>query len=183
MCCAERVIVLSRDLPHQFILEPTDAANVVVSFRLWQKAEPISRSNRQLFLMDRISALNEVLTQDPNDAFARYGLAMEYSKQGDLDRALAEFSILLEHHPDYTAGYFMAAQTLAKAERSAEAKRMLEDGIVSARRTGNLHAQSEMEAMLDRLQRQRCHGFVGQFWNRDVDISGIDVCSHDAVDV
>jgi len=103
--------------------------------------------------MDRIAALNEVLTENPKDAFARYGLAMEYSKQGDLDRALAEFSILLENHPDYTAGYFMAAQTLSRAERTEEAKKMLADGIASAKRTGNLHAQSEMEGLLSDLSR------------------------------
>jgi len=73
---------------------------------------------------------------------------MEYSKQGDLDRSLAEFSILLKASPDYTPGYFMAAQTLAHADRIAEAKTMLTDGIASARRTGNLHAQGEMEGML-----------------------------------
>jgi predicted Zn-dependent protease len=101
--------------------------------------------------MDRIATLNEILTENPKDAFARYGLAMEYSKQGDLDRALAEFSILLENHPDYTVGYFMAAQTLARAERKEDARKMLTDGIASARRTGNLHAQSEMEAMLAEL--------------------------------
>src|SRR3977135_4289554 len=95
--------------------------------------------------MDPIPALNDVLTQNPNDTFARYGLAMEYSKQGDLDRSLAEFSILLKSSPDYTPGYFMAAQTLARADRIAEAKTMLTDGIASARRTGNLHAQGEME--------------------------------------
>jgi predicted Zn-dependent protease len=102
-------------------------------------------------LMDRIAALNEILTENPKDAFARYGLAMEYSKQGDFDRALAEFSILLENHPEYTAGYFMAAQTLVKAERTDDARKMLDDGIASARRTGNLHAQSEMEALLAEL--------------------------------
>jgi predicted Zn-dependent protease len=101
--------------------------------------------------MDRIAALNDILTQNPHDAFARYGLAMEYSNQGDLDRALAEFSILLQSNPDYTPGYFMAAQTLARAGRGADAKTMLTDGIASARRTGNLHAQSEMEAMLAEL--------------------------------
>jgi len=101
--------------------------------------------------MDRISALNEVLTENPKDAFARYGLAMEYSNHGDFDRALAEFSILLENHPDYTPGYFMAGQTLVKAEKVEEAKNMLQKGIASARRTGNLHAQSEMEALLGEL--------------------------------
>lgn len=101
--------------------------------------------------MDRIAALNDILTQQPNDTFARYGLAMEYSNQGDLDRALAEFSILLKGNPDYTPGYFMAAQTLVRASRADEAKTMLSDGIASARRTGNLHAQSEMEALLAEL--------------------------------
>ena len=96
--------------------------------------------------------LTEILTSNPGDAFARYGLAMEYSKSGDVERALTEFQTLLEKNPDYTPGYFMAAQTLASASRTEEAKRMLIDGIASARRTGNQHAQSEMTAMLEELK-------------------------------
>ena len=96
--------------------------------------------------------LKEILSQNPDDAFARYGLAMEYSKTGEVERALEEFGKLLSTHPDYTAGYFMAAQTLAKANRVDEAKKMLIDGISSASRTGNTHAQSEMTAMLDELK-------------------------------
>jgi len=96
--------------------------------------------------------LNEILTQNPNDAFARYGLAMEYSKAGDAEQALAEFAMLLAAHPDYTAGYFMAAQTLVTANRRDEARKMLVEGISSARRTGNSHAQSEMTALLDELK-------------------------------
>jgi len=101
--------------------------------------------------MDRIALLTEVLAQNPTDAFARYGLAMEYSKAGEVGRALEEFGKLLSTHPDYTAGYFMAAQTLAKAERREEARKMLVDGIASAKKTGNGHAQSEMEGMLAEL--------------------------------
>jgi predicted Zn-dependent protease len=104
--------------------------------------------------MDRIAMLTEVLTHNPSDAFARYGLAMEYSKMGEVERALEEFTKLLNVHPEYTAGYFMAAQTLTSANRSDEAKRMLVDGIAAARRTGNQHAQSEMTAMLDELKSQ-----------------------------
>jgi len=102
--------------------------------------------------MDRIALLTEVLAQNPNDAFARYGLAMEYSKTGDLERALQEFRSLLNTHPDYTAGYFMAAQTLVAADRQDDAKHMLVEGITAARRTGNQHAQSEMTAMLEELK-------------------------------
>jgi tetratricopeptide (TPR) repeat protein len=98
--------------------------------------------------MDRTAMLTEILAQNPNDAFARYGLAMEYSNLGKIEQAMEEFGKLLSSHPDYTAGYFMAAQTLAKADRVDEARKMLGDGIVSAKRTGNEHAQSEMEGML-----------------------------------
>ncbi len=101
--------------------------------------------------MDRIAALTEILTANPDDAFARYGLAMEYSKAGQTDRAVDEFKTLLGKNPDYTVAYFMAAQALASAGRADEAKRMLVDGIASARRTGNQHAQSEMTAMLEDL--------------------------------
>jgi tetratricopeptide (TPR) repeat protein len=101
--------------------------------------------------MDRLATLNEILTQNPNDAFARYGLAMEYSKSGDVERALEEFGKLLSANPDYTPGYFMAAQTLARDNRIEQAKEMLNQGISSAKRTSNSHAQSEMEAMLAEL--------------------------------
>ncbi|HTR66047.1 MAG TPA: tetratricopeptide repeat protein [Terriglobales bacterium] len=101
--------------------------------------------------MDRKALLTEVLSQNPNDAFARYGLAMEYSQAGELEPALQEFGKLISAHPDYTAGYFMAAQALARAGRNDEARAMLEKGIDSARRTANDHALSEMEAMLQEL--------------------------------
>jgi tetratricopeptide (TPR) repeat protein len=98
--------------------------------------------------MDRVAMLNDILAQNPNDAFARYGLALEYSNQGNAESALAEFGKLLSSNPDYTPGYFMAAQTLARVDRNDEARKMLADGIASAKRTGNAHAQSEMEAMM-----------------------------------
>jgi predicted Zn-dependent protease len=103
--------------------------------------------------MDKIAGLKEILAMDPGNAFARYGLAMEYVNQGQLETGLAEFEGLLAAHPDYTAGYQMAAQTLAKVERIPEAIAKLKLGIESARRTGNSHAMSEMQGMLDELDR------------------------------
>jgi len=101
--------------------------------------------------MDRIATLNEVLSQDPNNAFARYGLAMEFANSGQTEQALAEFSKLLSANPDYAAGYFMAAQTLVKVDRIDEAKTMLQNGITAAQRKGDSHAASEMQGMLDEI--------------------------------
>lgn len=102
--------------------------------------------------MDKIASLREILEQDPRNAFARYGLAMEFSGRGETQAALAEFDRLLADHPDYTAGYFMSAQALARAGREAEAKQRLIDGTACARRTGNQHALREMQAMLDEME-------------------------------
>jgi tetratricopeptide (TPR) repeat protein len=100
---------------------------------------------------DRLQMLAQFLEQNPNDAFARYGLAMEYSKLGQTGPAMQQFKKLLELHPDYTAGYFMAAQTLARAGENEEAKKLLQSGIEAARRTKNQHALSEMSGMLEEL--------------------------------
>jgi predicted Zn-dependent protease len=102
--------------------------------------------------MDKVGSLKAILEQDPKNAFARYGLAMEYAGVGETEAALAEFARLLADHPDYTAGYFMAAQALAKAGRAAEAKQKLVDGMSCARRTGNQHALREMQAMLEEME-------------------------------
>lgn len=101
--------------------------------------------------MDRMQMLTQFLDLNPGDAFARYGLAMEYSKAGQIEQALEQFGRLLELHPDYANGYFMAAQTLERAGRTAEAKKMLENGIEAAKRTGNKHALQEMAGMLDEI--------------------------------
>jgi predicted Zn-dependent protease len=102
--------------------------------------------------MDKTAMLKEILAQNQGDAFARYGLAMEYANLGQTDSALAEFGQLLTTHPDYTAGYFMAAQTLVKAGRPGEAIARLKEGIASAQRTNNQHALSEMQALLVELE-------------------------------
>ena len=101
--------------------------------------------------MDKIAALSEILTADPANAFARYGLAMEHNTQGNTALALTEFATLIHHNPDYVPGYQMSAQTLAKLGRTEEALARLHAGIAAANRTGNQHALAEMEAMREEL--------------------------------
>ena len=103
--------------------------------------------------MDKIAGLREILALDPRNSFARYGLAMELAKDGETAAALEEFDTLLANDPEYTAGYFMAAQTLSAAGQAAAATERLKAGISCAARTGNRHALSEMQAMLDELDR------------------------------
>jgi tetratricopeptide (TPR) repeat protein len=100
----------------------------------------------------RLEMLKDILVQDPTNKLARYGLAMEYSSAGETDESVAEFQKLIEQDPLYANAYFMAAQTLHKAERTDEAKEMLGRGINAAQRSGNKHAEGEMQAMMDELE-------------------------------
>jgi thioredoxin-like negative regulator of GroEL len=112
----------------------------------WARAAYVSK-------MDKIAGLKEILELDAKNSFARYGLAMELAGQGETDAALSEFDTLLVNDPGYTAGYFMAAQTLATAGRTAEAIARLKSGIESAARSANHHAAKEMQEMLEELER------------------------------
>jgi len=103
--------------------------------------------------MDKIAGLRSFLVMDPKNSLARYGLAMELAYCGETNAALAEFDQLLTDDPGYTAGYYMAAQTLTDAGRIQEAVERLKTGIDCATRSGNSHAASAMQAMLDELER------------------------------
>lgn len=101
--------------------------------------------------MDRVAMLKEILAENPNDAFARYGLAMEYANAGDATSALAEYEQIVTTNPDYVPAYQMAGQLLMNHGREEDARGWLERGIAAARKTGNRHAESEMQGMLDTL--------------------------------
>lgn len=108
--------------------------------------------------MDKIAAFSEILAQNPEDAFTRYGLAMEYRGRGDNVLALAEFDELHRRNPDYVPAYQMAAQVLIASGKQGEAERRLNAGIDAAQRTGNRHALSEMQGMLDELNERNSFG-------------------------
>jgi cytochrome c-type biogenesis protein CcmH/NrfG len=99
----------------------------------------------------RRQMLEEFLAKKPDDAFSRYGLALDYAHTGETAAADGHFRLLLETNPDYVPGYLMYAQMLAKEARTAEAKQVLAAGINAAGKAGNQHARSEMEALLTEL--------------------------------
>ena len=95
--------------------------------------------------------LSQILEQNPGDAFARYGLAMEYVAQSRIPEGLAAFDRLIEINPDYVPAYQMSAQTMAANNQADAAIERLHLGIAAANRTGNQHALAEMEALREDL--------------------------------
>ncbi len=92
-----------------------------------------------------------MLISDPDNTFARYGLAMELVKLGDLEAAISEFRTLRERNPDYAAAYYHGGKALESLGRLDEARALMEEGIAVTTRTGDSHTRSELQAALDML--------------------------------
>jgi tetratricopeptide (TPR) repeat protein len=100
---------------------------------------------------NRLEILTQMLAQDPTNTFARYGLAMEYSKSGELSHAVEEFKRLLEQDELYVAAYYHAGQALEKLGDVEEARSTYEKGIEMSERKGDGHTRAEIEAALASL--------------------------------
>src|SRR5689334_7479640 len=99
----------------------------------------------------RLDLLKNLVAQNPSDSFARYGLAMEWARTGNLEQAVDEYRGLLAINPNYAAAYYHGGQTLAQLGRVDEARALYRQGIEATTRIGDLHTRSEIEAALELL--------------------------------
>lgn len=99
----------------------------------------------------RREMLEEFVARNPDDAFTRYGLALECMNGGDAAAADTQFRLLLERNAGYVPAYLMYGQFLARESRTDDAKRVITQGIAAAAEKRDAHAQSEMEALLKDL--------------------------------
>jgi thioredoxin-like negative regulator of GroEL len=99
----------------------------------------------------RRQMLEQFVANKPDDAFSRYGLAMECMNNGDTAAADGHFRELLQRNADYVPAYLMYAQMLSREARGEEARQVLSTGIAAADRKGDSHARSEMESLLSEI--------------------------------
>jgi tetratricopeptide (TPR) repeat protein len=99
--------------------------------------------------MNRIEILKGFLSENPNDSFSRYALALEFAKIGQNDDALREFETVKSNDPAYVATYFQLGQLYAKLGRTHEAEKTFRTGITVAASAGDEHTRSELEGALE----------------------------------
>ena len=99
----------------------------------------------------RLVLLEKLTREKSPDPFHWYGLAMEYRSLERKDEALQTFTELRASNPEYTAMYLMCGQMLEKMGRLADARAWMTGGIEAARKKGDGHAVSELEAALGAL--------------------------------
>ena len=98
-----------------------------------------------------------LLAEDPDDAFLRYGLAMEHASAGDDAECVRVLQDLIARKANdpYVPAFLQAGQALVRLDRITEACAVLREGIDVAGRLRTpdaLHAQGEMQGLLSTIE-------------------------------
>lgn len=105
----------------------------------------------------RMEQIEAMLAEDPDDAFLRYGLAMEHASAGDDAECVVVLRDLIARSAasPYIPAYLQAGQALVRLDKITEACILLKDGIDAAARVGTgdaLHARGEMQGLLGSIE-------------------------------
>jgi thioredoxin-like negative regulator of GroEL len=96
--------------------------------------------------------LERSLADNPDDAFLRYGLAMQCLREGEVEEGRRGLRALIEDDPDrQIAAYQQLGQSYAEAGETEAAATVLRAGLAKAQAAGDWHAAAEMEQLLDSL--------------------------------
>src|SRR4051812_35595696 len=98
----------------------------------------------------RMEQIEAMLAEDPDDAFLRYGLAMEHASAGDDAACVEVLRDLIARtagKAPYVPAYLQAGQALARLDRVTEACNVLREGVQVASKVGDTHAQGEMQGL------------------------------------
>ena len=98
--------------------------------------------------MSRITELETLLETNPDDPFIIYALAREHEKQSSTLQAILMYEHLVNTHPNYIATYYHYAKLLYEAGNRNQALALIQQGIESGLKEKDMHAVSEMKALL-----------------------------------
>jgi uncharacterized protein HemY len=96
----------------------------------------------------RIEIFEAMARSQPQDVMVWYGLGSEYFKLEDWAKAAEALRHVIEINADYTAAYQMLGTALANQGETDEARRIWQEGIKAADRTGAWKARQHMEGLL-----------------------------------
>jgi hypothetical protein len=101
-----------------------------------------------------MTQIEAMLADDPEDAFLRYGLAMEHAGAGDDAACVVVLQDLLARTTatPYIPAFLQSGQALIRLDRITEACDVLRKGIDAAGKSGDSHAQGEMQGLLESIE-------------------------------
>jgi predicted Zn-dependent protease len=101
---------------------------------------------------ERIEALKRMVASRPQDARARFGLALELERLGRWDEVVAELRAYLAQAEDEGNAHGRLARALRRLGRDDEARESYREGIAAATRHNHPTMAMEFEEELEELE-------------------------------
>jgi len=101
---------------------------------------------------DRLSQLEELLKEDPNDSFLQYGIALELAKKGELQNAISRLEKIISENPDYLGAYYQLGQFHEMQKNNSRAMEIYQQGIILAQKLKNNKTMNELREALQQLE-------------------------------
>ena len=101
-----------------------------------------------------LESLEKLIGTPRDGALLRYSLGLEYSKVGDMARAIDHLREAVSKDPGYSAAWRSLGKTLEQADRIPEALEAYRSGIEAAQKKGDKQAQKEMTVFARRIEKK-----------------------------
>lgn len=103
----------------------------------------------------KINDFLELAELTPEDELVHYGLAQEYMKVGQFQKAVASLRRVIELKPDYAAAYRELGKALERGGNPEEAKDSFFEGRRLAEHHGDGQTVKEINVFLKRLEKKK----------------------------
>jgi tetratricopeptide (TPR) repeat protein len=97
---------------------------------------------------NRFDLLKEMLQKDPEDNFLNYALALEYSRQSEVTKAIRIIETILDKDENYLAAYYQLGRMYEQEAMVDKAIDIYKKGIDIAKKTNNLKTLGELTEAL-----------------------------------
>ena len=101
-----------------------------------------------------LDSLEKLIGTPRDGALLRYSLGVEYSKVGNLAKAIEYLRDAVAKDPGYSAAWRSLGKTLEQEERNTEALEAYRNGIAAAQKKGDKQAEKEMTVFARRIEKK-----------------------------
>jgi len=100
----------------------------------------------------RLEQLQQMLTQEPNDEFLQYAIAIEHLSANNFEKAIDCFKNILQTNSEYLAAYYQLGKCYEELKQFDAAKNIYTKGVEVAQKQSKTKTLNELREALFLLE-------------------------------